>query len=190
MKNLTKNTYLKKITKDCISLQKREVRDFIFSKFRCSNIVGLAGPCIDEYIDWCKTMKFKNIEIYENNNEVFLHQFSGIKEVFKLKFGDINEEDFDKEDTLYDLDYCCTIKKIRDYIPKYEKNYCITLSTRSVGADNTLDEFLKTKDEEIFRCYINQYPVKHTDIETVKGGIYIYAPYCDSSPMCCIAKIN
>ena len=184
----SKNTYLNKLSKDCVNLQKKQVRDFIFPKFRCSNIVGLAGPCIVEYIEWCKGLNFKNILVYENNNDVFLHQFSNIIGGFKLSFGDINEETFDKENTVYDLDFCCTIKKIRDYIPKYNKNYCLTLSTRAVGADKTLKEFLYIKEEEVVRSRVEILPVKYTTLETAKGNIYVFGTYWDSSPMCYIAK--
>ena len=64
----------------------------------------------------------------------------------------------------------------------------MTFSRRLIG-NKTIDRFFEIRNEiiEFKRRFIS--PVEHTKYTTDKGK-YIYAPYFDSSAMCCIAKIN
>ena len=184
------STYLQKLSTSPDTSEKNKVREFIFSHFKCSNVVGLAGPNIEKYINWCSSKGFKNIEIYENNPEILLMQLTNIHKPCKLVFGDINTAIPDKEDTFYDLDYCCTIQKVREYIPKFKRNYSITLSRRLVGTDKTIADFFKSANEIILTKVFKTTPVKHTIFTTIKGNKYIYANYWDTSAMCCITKIK
>lgn len=40
-------------------------RSYLFSKIKEKNIVGLAGPDINNYISSCKKLGFKEIEVYQ-----------------------------------------------------------------------------------------------------------------------------
>lgn len=184
-------TYEKKIQKSDKLLKKREVRNFIISKFKhCHSVVGLAGPNIKEYINWCHENNMKNIIIYENDKNTFLTQIKDNKLPAKIVCGSINQAEPDKENTFYDLDYCSTIRKVREYIPKFHKNYSVTLSLRAIGAKKTIDQFFKSMKETIIHSKSFELPVKHTVFTTVKGETYIFTPYFDTSPMCSITKIN
>lgn len=186
----TMTTYAKKLKKSDKLLNKLKVRSLIMSKVHnCDSIVGLAGPDINNYIDWCNSYKFKNILIYENDRNTFLHQVKNIRKKAKIVYGSITETEPNKENTFYDLDYCCTINSIAPHFARFKKNYSITLSLRSIGAQKTLHKFLYYNNAQILMYDTFETPVKHTIITTTEGE-YIYTQYFDTSPMCNISKID
>jgi len=103
-------TYAQALVANADRKRKKEVRDFLFSFYtdmQLNKIVGLAGPHIQDYINFCKSKGYTEFEIYEKDGLTAMHQLIQLK------------------DTMY-----------------------------------------------------------HTN-----KGKYIYAPYKDTSPMCCFAKI-
>lgn len=179
---MTKETYLD-------ASNKHAVREFLFSYFKFSNIVGLAGPNINEYINWCKAKGYKNIEIWENTPEVAMHQMMSIKHPVRMRFGDILQAEPNRVNTLYDLDYCVTARYMKEHISKFKDNFIMTFSRRITDAE-TIKTFFKARKEKIVASIQRTAPFNHTFYETDNGSRYIFVNYHDTSNMCCVAKIK
>jgi len=179
---MTKETYLN-------ADNKYAVREFLFSHFKLNTIVGLAGPNINEYIKWCKSKGYNDIEIWENTPTVAMHQLMKIKHPVRMRFGDILNAEPDRIKTLYDLDYCVTVYTLTDHIAKFKHNFIMTLSTRA-GLEFTIKEFFKARKEKIISSVNKFAPINHTIFTTNNNSKYIFTPYRDTSAMCCIAKIK
>lgn len=181
---MTKKTYTD-------AARKHAVREFMFSYFKFSKIVGLAGPDINEYIKWCRARGFTDFEIFESNPKVVLNQLSKIdkSENITLKFDDILKAQVKDNRTFYDLDYCATVRYLTGHIQKFKNNFIMTFSLRGVSKKETLDTFFETRNEQIVSKLEIETPIKHTIYKTNKNNNYLYAAYLDTSPMCCIAKI-
>jgi len=170
--------------------QKIAVRNFLFSQFNFNNIVGLAGPDINEYLAKCKENGFKNIIVYERDIETAIKQMQIVdNHDFQYRIGDILHANPNLEDTLYDLDYCVTARYMKEHIAKFTKNFIMTFSRRITDIES-MATFFKTRGEKIVKEIVKQSPVLHTVYKTHNGGIYIYTPYHDTSNMFCIAKIK
>lgn len=171
--------------------QKRAVRGFLFSHYKKSKIVGLAGPDINEYLSWCKESGFEVEEIWENDSRVMMKQLTEISQdmMFKYRFGNINDTIPDKDKTVYDLDYCGAIHTLASAVIKFKKNAVMTFALRGVGIEKTIETFFKHRKEKIISRSKKLKPVGHISIQTNKGK-YIVAPYFDTTPMVSIAQIS
>lgn len=169
---------------------KKAAREFLFSFFSESSIIGLAGPDVNDYLEWCKSKGFTNIEIYESNPDVMMKQLSEIKTniPIQFKFSDIiNASHSDK--VVYDLDFCSTILTLYDHIKKFRnEKFVMTFCTRAVGNIETISKFFNERKEKIQDIVEKYQPVHHMVIKT-RMGKYIACPYFDTTPMICIAKI-
>lgn len=181
---MTKVSYIK-------AANKKAVRKFLFSHYKKSKIVGLAGPDINEYIAWCKSQGFQIDEIWEKDPTVMMKQLTEIRNgsEFKFCFGDINDTVPNKDKTVYDLDYCGCVSTLYSAVLKFKKNAVMTFALRGVGTDTTIETFFKTRKEKIQSMVTKQTPLKHISIRTNMGR-YIAAPYFDTSPMISIAQIS
>lgn len=172
------------------SEKKHAVREFLFSHFKFNNIVGLAGPDINEYLAKCKEDGYKSITIYERDLETAIKQMHIVdNHDFNYKIGDILHADPNLENTLYDLDYCVTARYMKEHIAKFKKNFIMTFSRRIKDVES-IATFFKTRGEKIINEIVKYSPVPHTVYKTHNGGVYIYTPYRDTSNMFCIAKIK
>jgi len=171
--------------------KKKQVRDFLFSHYEKSKIVGLAGPDINEYVTWCKANGFEVDEIWERDPRVMMRQLTDLKVDldFKYRFGDIDNTDPNKDNTVYDLDYCGSMKTLFRSVMKFKKTAVITFSLRGYGMQKTIGEFFKKRKETILKQTTKMKPIKHIAIQTNEGK-YIVAPYFDTTPMLSIAKIS
>lgn len=174
------------------SPEKRAVREFLFSFFvlkQFNKIIGLAGPDIKAYLQYCKSKGFNHFEIFESDMGVLMKQMREVDSTVALRYGNILSADADRDDVLYDLDYCSTVRYMKEHIKKFNKNFIMTFSRRIKDIE-TISTFFKAKGEEIVSVVTKfsprEYKVYHTD----KGNEYIYLNYKDTSCMCCIAKIN
>jgi len=185
------NTYAQKLIKNDKTNQKTKVREFIFSYVKnCNKVVGLAGPNINKYIDFCKSKGLNSVTIYEKDMDVCKTQIISLKhQNIKIINGDINST-IVNPGTFYDLDYCCTMINVHDKISKFRSNYAITLALRPFGKQKTISQFFKSMEESLCHEKEVNLPIKHTVYTTVTGNKYICAVYRDSSAMCCITKIN
>jgi hypothetical protein len=170
---------------------KKAARDFIFSHYKQSKIVGLAGPDINDYISWCNSVGFKIEEIWEKDPRVMMKQLADIKHdsEIRYRFGDIISTDPDKKDTIYDLDYCGSVNTLFNSIIRFKKNIVMTFCLRGVGAEKTIDSFFKKRKEAILTRTNKSNPVNHISI-TTKEGKYVVVPYFDTTPMIMIAHIS
>lgn len=180
---MTKKSYLD-------AQKKIEVREFLFQQLLFKHVIGLPGPDINEYwrrfiADGCK-----RVEMYENNVLQAAVQINKLKPDRRVRYriGDIYNAPADKKDTLYDLDFCCTVKNAIPHIQKFKNNFIMTFSTR-YGVKNTVKTFFQTRGERVIKKQKYTYPVEH-QLFTTDQGKYIMVRYCDTSAMCSIAKIN
>jgi hypothetical protein len=170
--------------------QKQRVRDFFLAKFKFEHVVGLAGPDINQYIDRLAAEGCKEFEIYENDSYTLMSQLYNLKTPVHIVYGDILDADADKDDTLYDLDFCRSVNNLTPHIRKFNKNFMMTFSIRvKGGVQTTIDTFFKCRDELVFFTKEIESPFNHTEFITNKGK-YLFTQYQDTSPMCTIAKIN
>lgn len=167
---------------------KHVVLDFLLEKYKFENIVGLAGPDINEYLEKRISHGYKNFQIFENDATTAVTQLLTLKKTpINLVYGDILEADADKPNTLYDLDFCASVRYLTDHIAKFKNNFIMTFSTR-VGVQETIDTFFEARNETIVRTKEFADPIEHT-IFTTKQGKYLFTKYFDTSAMCCFAKI-
>lgn len=168
--------------------KKKMVRDYLFSYFTFNKIVGLAGPDINVYLDFCKSKGFDDVEVWENEPAVMMKQLSEAKAPVRYKFGNILEADLNK-DVFYDLDYCVSVRYMKEHIQKFKDNFIMTFSTR-IGVQETMEKFFQFRGEPI----VNQYDVEGPGLRNILFqttlGKYLFVTYFDTSAMCCVAKIK
>ena len=184
-------TYSKTISKQPNRDKKREVRNFLFSFFKdmqLSKIVGLAGPNIQEYIEFCKSKGFSEFEIYEIDGLTAIHQLASINDKVTLKLTDIINAKADEPNTFYDLDYCVTGRYMTQHMAKFKHRFIMTFSVRGVSIKETMDRFFKARDEKVIGVDYPRYPFPAVMYYTNKGQ-YLQLSYKDTSPMMCLAKI-
>ena len=151
-------------------------------------IVGLAGPQIQDYIDFCKSKGFNEFEIYEMDTITAIHQLSKLNDKVTLKLGDIINAEANLPGTLYDLDYCVTGRYMTQHMAKFKHRFIMTFSVRGVSIKETMDRFFKARDEKVIGVDYPRYPFPAVMYYTNKGQ-YLQLSYKDTSPMMCLAKI-
>ncbi len=167
-----------------------KAREFLIGYFsKYTQLTGLGGPNIDTYLNWFVEHGFKEIKVYEKDLNVIMQQISKINNTpITLIKGDISQEE-PKKEIFYDLDYCGTILNMEEEIRKYkDNNFIMTFSRRLVG-NKTIDRFFEIRDEIVKLKKDFFSPIDYSRYTTNKG-VYIYAPYHDTSAMACIAKIK
>ena len=183
-------TYTRSLTKKSERTQKKVVRDFLFSFFvdmHLNKIVGLAGPNINDYLEYCKSKGFSEFEIYEIDSLTAIHQLTTLNDKVTLKMKNILHANPNEDNTLYDLDYCVTVRHMHDHIAKFKNNFIMTFARR-VPLQETIGTFFSVRNEKVVKTYVYDTPMEHNIYETDQGR-YVYIPYKDTSPMCCFAKI-
>ena len=172
------------------SANKHAVREFLIQKFQFEQVVGLAGPDINEYLAYLESKGCKQFEIYENNSQVALQQLSKIRSKSKIALicGDILQANPDKQNVLFDLDFCASVRFLQEHIAKFKSNFIMTFSTR-IGLKETISTFFKARKEKVLDSVDYQSPMPHTIYTTKQGNKYLFIRYWDTSAMCCFAKI-
>ena len=190
LKSGSMTTYAKTLAAQPDRKRKKEVRDFLFSLFthlQLNRIVGLAGPHIEDYIEFCKSKGYTEFEIYEMDKLTAIHQLIHLNNSVQLKLKNILEANPEQPGTLYDLDYCVTGRHMGDHMMKFKHNFIMTFSGR-VSLKETMDRFFTVRQEKVIDMVVKKYPLAHTEYFTNKGK-YVQLTYRDTSPMFCIAKI-
>lgn len=184
--NLIKSTYTD-------GYNKRAIRSSLMSLTNKQKVIGLAGPDIVEYINDMKKKGYKKFILYENNKEILwkqINSFKHIKTPITLIYDDICNVDPDEKDTLYDLDFCTTIKNMEHCIKKFNSNFIMTFSTR-IGMNETIELFFKYRDEYIVKEYTTLWNgIYLTIFHTNKDKRYAFVRYKDSSSMCCFMEFT
>lgn len=178
------------------STSKKQVREFLFSLFlerQLYNIVGLGGPDITDYIAFCQSKGYENFEIFENHADTMIKQLQQVKNIrtlgkISLKYGDILDADPNRENVLFDLDYCVTVRYMREHIAKFKDNFIMTFARRIPDVE-TIGTFFAARAEKIVSKYERLMPFPHTIFKTEAGNKYVYVKYRDTSNMCCFAKL-
>lgn len=172
--------------------KKKEVRDFLFSLFadlQLKKVVGLAGPDINDYLEFCKSKGYEEFEIWENHAPTLMKQIRDIRvSKVELKYGNILNTSEDRHNVLFDLDYCVTVRYMQDHIKKFKDKFIMTFARR-IKDEETISSFFSIRGETILSKLDRMTPLLHTIYEST-GGKYIFINYRDTSNMCCIAKIN
>lgn len=178
---MTKSTYLN-------AERKKAVREFLFSYYNYNSIIGLAGPDINDYIEWCKSKGYVNFELWENTPEVTMNQLMNVKHPVNYKFGDILRA-VPQKNVLLDLDYCVSIRYMKEHLIKFKDNFIMTFSTR-IGVQETIDSFFKFRKEKVEKQYDFDGPGLKNIVFKTELGKYLFITYFDTSAMCCFAKIS
>ena len=170
--------------------EKKKVRDFLISKFKFKRVIGLAGPDINEYIDNFKERGCDEFEIFEVDPATLVKQLTTLKARAKISllYKDILTADPSMRYTLFDLDFCRSVRSTKEHIRKFRDNFIMTFSLR-VGLQETIDEFFKQREECIVSQEDVKVPINHTIFRT-ENSEYLFVRYRDTSAMCCFAKIN
>lgn len=179
---MTKNTYLD-------AHEKHKVRQFLLSKFKFEQVVGLPGPDFNAYVESLSHYGAKQFDLYEYSPSVLVRQLAMAKHPVNMHIGDILQADNNRSKTLFDLDFCVTATSCKEHISKFTNNFIMTFSRRD-RYDNPINVFVRAKNQTIKQIITLFEPLKHSIIETKEGDSYIYVEYHDTSSMCCIAKIN
>lgn len=173
--------------------KKHLIREFILQRFEFEKIVGLAGPDIEEYLDYLHKKGAKEFEIYEHNSEILAIQNAKLQDIpfdnVKVINNDILCADSNTPKTFYDLDFCDSVKYLQEHIAKFTDNFIMTFSTR-IGIDYTIKTFFEAKKEIIKYAQEIHDEFPYTIFTTESGNDYLFIRYKDTAPMCCFAKIN
>jgi hypothetical protein len=179
---MTKSTY-----KD--AKNKKAVREFIFSHYVYNKIVGLAGPDINDYITWCKSKGYSDIEIWEQDPVVMMKQLSEVKTGVSFKYGNILNASVSSRGVVYDLDYCATIKYMGEHLKKFKETKFVMTFALRYSEKETIKKFFRDRGEAIVCSEQVTSPLLHTRYVT-NNGTYLYAKYRDTTPMCVFSKIK
>lgn len=184
-------TYSRTISQNPDRSRKREVRDFLFSLFmhmHLNKIVGLAGPNIQDYINYCRSKGFTEFEIYEKDGLTAIHQLVTLNDKVTLKLTDILNANADEPNVLFDLDYCVTGRYMEPHMAKFLNRFIMTFSIRGVSIKETMERFFRVRNEKVIGTAYPEYPFPATEYYTNKGK-YLQLSYRDTAPMMCLAKL-
>lgn len=184
-----------------LSFNKKAVQHTIFNQYksqRFKKLVGLAGPNINDYFSFLKSKGIKQAEVYEYDISKLAIQLSKYQPVIKseIKYQDIYHADPDRKDTVYDLDFCCSIRNAAKHVKKFTCNVVVTLSIRPIGLKKTIKKFAKLVDGtlnpefylvEVVSAKTGSFKIYRLNTDTRKYQCYIYK---DSMPMLTIQSIT
>ena len=188
MPNLLPTTYRGKT-------QKYKRLEFIMkqllSQYAYTQVIGLAGPDVNQYLKRYVNYGINKFEIWENDRSTADKQLKTIKYPARMRFGDILAANPNRVKTLYDFDFTMSVEKMLDHAAKFKDNFIMTFCIRKIGTKRTIKEFFKARDEVVLYKRDKQDDIKYKLINT-NIGKYIYTTYrdFDGPPMCCIARIS
>jgi hypothetical protein len=171
--------------------KKKQTQEFLLSFFPNGyyrKLIGLAGPHIEDYIVRMEAKGFQEFTIYEKDGLTAINQLASIKKPIVLKMEDVLSADANEEDTFYDLDFCGTVRYLKEHIAKFKNRFIMTFCCR-VSITETLDTFFSVRGENILSASSETFPIKHQLFETNMGK-YVFVNYKDGTQMCSIAKIS
>lgn len=165
---------------------KRTIREELLKRHTYTKLIGLAGPNLHQYMSQCKRAGIKHVTVYEKNSHVMIKQLPYIiKHSIPYRFMDILHAALQK-DTLYDLDFCCSIKSVEQHIKKFKRNFMLTVSERGGAKWWSIPYFLeyrKETEKERIQITKNQLIIKSDK------GQYLCTFYQDSSRMLTITSL-
>ena len=183
---MTKGSYVE--AKNKRTLQKEVYRYFIESGN--DKIVGLAGPSVVDYCNYLRNCGFKKIRVYENDIKVLkkvARELPKLRKSTEFVFGDIFYDRI-KKNTVYDLDFCCTMRTIGKHVSKFRENFILTVSLRRCSLKDTMQLFAQYREEKTWLVGGLEDP-NRSILQTDKG-LYMFIKYRDTSNMCMIYKLR
>lgn len=183
-----------------LSFNKRAVQSLVFKSYKerkIKKLIGLGGPNIRQYLLFLKSQGIKHAEIYEYDISKMAIQLSKYQPVIEsqIKYQDILNAEPNRPDTLYDLDFCCSIKSAANHVYKFTDNVIITLSIRPIGLNKTISEFAKLVDRttnpefewiETITNKLGKFKLYKLTTKKHKYDCYVYK---DSTPMLTIKSL-
>lgn len=165
--------------------RKKFIRDMIIPKGE--RIIGLGGPNITEYIAFVRERGYRDIEIYENNQEIIMRQIPQLMgQNIKLIMKDIIAAKHE-EGIFLDADYCCHISSIRRHVQKLQGDYALTVSELMKKKFSSIEPFLRYRGEVLISI---ESPNDNERVITSDKQKYVAYSYCDTSPMLVIKPFN
>ena len=85
-----------------------------------------------------------DFKIYENNTNILFKQLVKIDKRDRrvhLNYSNIYNASPVEENTLYDLDYCATIRSLKEHVEKFRNNFIMTFSLRKCGFKETIERY-------------------------------------------------
>lgn len=172
----TKNDYSE-------SNKKKIVQKIVYkqavAKQKITKLIGLAGPNISDYLSFIKSMGITIAHIYEKNPKQLLLQLMDYRSIIdaRMQFNDILEATPNQEDTLYDLDFDCSIIVVRDHIKKFIKNSIVTVAIRPIGLRKTISIYCELRGEAHPVIEYNVHINKNYKVHMVTGEKTSYTIY-------------
>lgn len=131
------------------SVNKRVVQQTIYQSIskKYRNLIALGGPNLSKYLDFVsKHSGIKRALIYEYEPGQLLNQVMNHSKVLPttVVFGDIVQAPSNQSSTLYDLDFCCSVKTAIPHIKKFRRDPCLfTFSIRPYSIKESVNMFTK-----------------------------------------------
>ena len=171
--------------------EKRVIQGRLLPMVKKPRLVALAGPNILSYIELYPP-GVKYVQVWENNAKIMLTQIRELTSkpsparIIDYRYGDIIDAEV-RKDTFYDLDFCFTIKKARDYVHKFcHGAFTATFSTRASSVDYTIQTLLEILGDKP----ILNIPHPYYNLLNTEKGKYMYTAYWDQGPMISIFKFH
>lgn len=183
-------------------IEKKRSREFLFSFFTEKELVGLAGPDINETVDWYANKGFNKIHIYENDKNTILKQIKkyNLKIPITHTFGDIIESKIDNKNVVFDLDFTKSIMTMDAHVKKFKNSkFVMTFALRPISFNATVRKFFLIRKEKILSKKLNEADVNYMGSKKIpyfeiktNNGKYIILKYKDKKAlnMICLAKIK
>lgn len=182
-----------------IAVRKKLVQSKVYSDIRkmgYKRVIGLAGPNISTYLKAMKERGIQSAEVYEFNRGQLLLQMKHFNPVIPTRvcFDDILYAEPQQEKTLYDLDFCCSIRKAKEHIKKFGKSSIVTLALRPDSLMTTLKQFCKLIDKSahsVIMLDASEMKEKGYKLHTIKINRTKYEcyQYFDTFPMVTIKPV-
>lgn len=178
------------------SVNKRIVQKEVYreAKGKFKHLVGLGGPDLDEYLRLARYAGIKNAIIYEFDVDQLLIQMSKNNNTIptRVLFDDIFHCPAGLEDTLYDLDFCCSTQTAKPHIRKFKHDPAVfTFSIRPVGLRDSVRQYVRSMYSHVrydFELIEQSSSFRRYELITDEGVQTAYV-YSDSSPMLVFSHI-
>lgn len=167
------------------SVEKKFLRNRIIPQGR--NLIGLGGPDIEEYVAFARKKGYKDIKVWENNPAVWQNCLSKLKNLnIEYNVADIINAPI-HSNCIYDLDFCCSIKRVKPYVEKFRDNFVLTVSELYAKKLSSVPIFADYRNEVIQKViHIND--TDHLLLTNL--GKYMVYSYHDTSQMLIIKPLS
>lgn len=174
--------------------RKYSTRDELFFHLKGTQVHGLAGPDILNYVSFLNDRGFsnENIFIYENDSRIadlqqhklLFPEMQGVN----WKYADIFTAPV-QDNCIYDIDSMLQMGSIEHLVRKFKTNFMFTVTTRGMSLSKSKELFFKWRKEEILLEVPSLISKKRGDIIKTNLGSYRVMRYRDTCPMMSIIQM-